>query len=143
MKLPEFLKVYCQDILERYRSGNVGDEEVKNYDDIIQDEDGNDIKVVYIDGEPVDIEEFFSNDDTDFYALYNHLPSAMEIRAKYLSRFEILLGADALRVVLMEMQEELEKTARNAELYKEYINDQNTADEEGSAMERRLYSGEW
>lgn len=143
MKMQEFVAKYCQDILDDYKNHTGDFSDVQDYDAIIEDEDGNHIKVIYIDGEPVDIEDMFSMDDEDFQGYHKNLPSAMEVRKKYLSRFKILLGVDVLLATLNDMKAEIAKTMRYSELYKEYINDQNTGDEEGSAVERELYLGKW
>lgn len=141
LKIGEFLKQYCSDIMELYEKYKNSDILYKDYDEIIDDDDGYPIKVVWVDGHAIDIEHFFSMDDDDFSYTYS-TPNALKAREQYLSKFTITDGFEAFFEELIKIQEEKKKIEEDIAKYSEVISSASAIPtEEGSALAGRLYSG--
>lgn len=138
----EFKKKYCSDLIERAKELANSEFITKDYDDIIEDDYGDPVKVLYAGGETINLDDMFGMDDADYAATYKS-QEALELRKKYLSQFVIIEGLDILNYVSKQMEDELAKINRSYELQKEFENDNSQPDEEGSAVSRALYSGRW
>lgn len=142
MLISEFITVYCEDIMRMVDEAEAKGLLTKNYDAIIEDDDGNLIKVVYAGQTPINIEDIMCGDIDEFSYLYPG-EEALATYHEYRSHYTILEGLDAIMEELFAMQREREKIENNFELYKELLNDTTVSDEEGSELQRRLYSGGW
>lgn len=141
MKIGEFLKVYCQDIMDLYNKYKDSNILSKDYDEIIEDEDGNPIKVVWADSIPIDIEDFFSIDEEEFSIRYPG-PTALKVREQYLKQFKIVEGFEAFFEELLEVQKYKKQVEDNAVLYGEVVSNATAVSpEEGSDVVGRLYPG--
>ena len=109
MKIFEFIDKYCSDIVREWHNRKkLIDLQDYPYDEIVEDSKGVSVPVVYIDGVPVPIMEFFTTAREDFVKLYK-MPSAEEAYDNYIRNFEILEGEEALSKVRMAMQAESER----------------------------------
>lgn len=99
MYIHGFIEKYCKDLIADFKQKSaLIDFSDCQYDDIIEDESGAKTPVVYIDGNPVPVQDFFALDRKDFIAAYN-TPSAGEIYDQYLDSYIILEGEDALNAI--------------------------------------------
>lgn len=141
MRIGEFLQKYCADIMETYNKYKDSEILYKDYDEIIEDDDGFPIKVVWVDSQAIDIEHFFSMDDYDFTHTYD-TPNALKAREQYLSKFNITEGFEAFFEELLKIQEEKKKIEEDTAKYSEVVSSATAIPyEEGSALAGRLYSG--
>lgn len=141
MKIGEFLKVYCKDIMDLYEKYKNSDILSKDYDEIIEDDDGNPIKVVWAGNIPIDIEDFFSIDAEEFSARYPG-PEALKVREQYLKQFKIVEGFEAFFEELLAVQEEKKKIEQDAVMYGEVVSSAAAIPaEEGADVVGRLYPG--
>lgn len=141
MKIGEFLKKYCSDIMELYEKYKDSDILSKDYDEIIEDEDGYPIKVVWAGSIPIDIEDFFSIDEEEFAERYPG-PEALKVREQYLRQFKIVEGFEAFFEELLAIQKEKEKIENDAVMYGEVVSSAAAIPtEEGSDVVGRLYPG--
>ena len=121
MRIKEFERLYCKDILERYntRSTLFGEEANLPYDKIIEDQYGNRIPVVEKDEVEVPISDIICLTEKDFIKQYPGA-KAYSLRRNYLSTIEILEGEELVSKLRKQVQEEREKYDSFGELYAEF-----------------------
>jgi len=115
MRINEFEKKYCVDILEKEMVADMIVDDVEfTYDAIINLQDGTPVKIVYDDaGNEIQIEDILTLQDTDFIRAYPH-PLSLEMYNQYLAAFVILEGEEvleALRVSIKESKAKIDKFA--------------------------------
>lgn len=99
MRIFQFIEEYCKDLVEEHkRKKQLIDLSDFPHDGISVDVEGNEIPVVYIDGENVPVSDFFTMDKSDFLYTWK-LPSAEEMFDNYLAAVEILEGEDVINRV--------------------------------------------
>lgn len=141
MRISEFIQKYCKDIMDLYEKYKNSDIIAKDYDEIITDDDGNQIKVVWCDGIPIDIEDFFSIDEEEYNNRYP-TPNALKVREQYLKQFKIVEGFEAFYEELTAIQNEKAKLENDVQLYGEVVSNASVVSvEEGSDVVGRLYPG--
>ena len=143
MLIAEFIRVYCDDIMQKYKEAEASGLTDKNYDEIIRNDDGELVKVVYAGDIAIDIEDIFTGDIEEFKYQYPG-EKALEVYNEYRSHYTILEGLDAMMEEFFAMQKEKERIESDYKLYKELLHDDTTvSDAEGSELQRRLHSGGW
>lgn len=141
MRISEFIQKYCKDIMDLYEKYKNSDIIAKDYDEIITDDDGNQIKVVWCDGVPIDIEDFFSIDEEEYTHRYP-TPNALKVREQYLKQFKIVEGFEAFYEELTAIQSEKAKLENDVQLYGEVVSNASVVPvEEESDVVGRLYPG--
>lgn len=137
-----FEEKYCLDILKEVASYKRIDDEVADYDAIIDNPNGDGkICVIYAGNDVIDIEDMFTIDEAEFTYRY---PSkeAWEAREAYRARFKITEGVELFEEELHALQKETQRIAEDAQLYKEMSKSvAAVSDEEGSNLSRRLFAG--
>ncbi len=109
MSIHGFIERYCKDIIRKNaQKTSLIDMSSYQYDDIIVDEDGVQVPVVYIDGTAVPVQDFFCMDKDDFCKAYV-LPSAGEVYDSYLSAYIILEGEEALNEIRNAIRAEADR----------------------------------
>lgn len=99
MKIYEFMAQYCQDIVNDVKTKKTMiDLSEFPYDEIIKDDNGNEVCVIYIDSMPVPIMDVISMSKDDFLNAYKY-PHSAECFENYVSNLEILEGTDAINKV--------------------------------------------
>lgn len=109
MNIFAFIDQYCQDIIEKVKADKrLVDLSGFPCDEVIVDGKGKSIPVVYVDGVPIPIKDFFSMTKADFLNDYK-LPSANEAYDNYLDNFTILEGEAVLSQLRISLQAEMER----------------------------------
>lgn len=104
-----FIEKYCKDlIIKKSQAKSFFIDDTYPNDDIIPDDDGNLVPVVYIDANPVPVQDFFGMDKADFIHAYNY-PSAAREYDNYLQNFEILEGPEALAITRNRIAAEIRR----------------------------------
>lgn len=121
MTFLEFVSAYCGDILRNYIKV---DTILKNtdfsYDGIIEDNDGNEIKVVFVDNDPknyIPIEEILVTLREDFIKAHPD-PKALATYDNYISRVERCFGEEAAKFYrnkMMKLRESIQVTISKEE----------------------------
>jgi len=99
MRIYAFIEKYCQDIVENQKKlASLIDLSEFPHDDVIDDEEGNKIPVVFVDGNAIPISDFMTLDRDDFLAVYKTqgCPEAFD---NYVSALTILEGEEALNKI--------------------------------------------
>lgn len=117
MKLGQFIDTYCQDILEEsnQRKSYLGADDGLPYDDIVQDESGRPMKVVYSATRRIPIADILDSDRSEFAKVYS-TPSDLETYDNYLNSIILMEGEEALEVIRKSVRNEM---ARIREFAKE------------------------
>lgn len=116
MNIFGFMGKYCSDLVSEYEcKKKMIDLAGFPHDDIIQDVEGKDIPVVYIDGNAVPVQDIITLDKADFLHAYN-FPSSEETYDNYVSGLLILEGEDALSRIRMQITEEQQRLEQDYEL---------------------------
>lgn len=117
MKIKEFIKTYCSDMVKSYSNNKkLVDWTTLPYQEMGEDTDGNPTPVVYIDGEQVPVKDFVAYDKTDFVSIHK-MPSAGEIYDNYISSLVILEGADVINQYRDRMKKEAEQIKNDIDTY--------------------------
>lgn len=116
MRMYAFIEQYCQDIVDaqRKRAALVDLAEFP-HDDVIDDEEGNKIPVVFVDGNAIPVSDFITLDKSDFLSVYKTqgCPEAFD---NYVSALTILEGEEALSKIRNMIIRETERLKEDVEL---------------------------
>lgn len=116
MRIYAFAEQYCQDIIDRHNKvQSLINLSEFPHDDIIDDEDGVKVPVVFVDGNAIPISDFMTLDRDDFLAVYNTqgCPEAFD---NYVSALTILEGEEALSRIRSMILSETKRLEQDVEL---------------------------
>lgn len=109
MRIDEFAQTYCQDLLELYKDKkSILDDYDLPYDDIIDDDEGTPIKVVYVGTKAIPITDIVSCTRDDFAQLYPDFESR-ELYDRYIDQLTIFEGEEAVMHIRNTMKREQER----------------------------------
>ncbi len=109
MKLMEFVDKYCSDLVEHYQEKNKALElDDLPYDDIIEDDTGEKIKVVYAGQKAIPVMDIISSTREDFAVLYPDFESR-ELYDRYIEQLVFWDGEEAVRHIQLMMRREQER----------------------------------
>lgn len=116
MKIYTFVEQYCQDIVDAQRKkAALVDLSEFPHDDVIDDDEGNKIPVVFVDGNAIPVSDFITLDRADFLAVYT-TQSCGEAFDNYVSALTILEGEEALSKIRSMIFKETERLKEDVEL---------------------------
>lgn len=96
MNIIDFIAKYCQDILSTFKDNSkLVEWTVLPYQELIEDDEGKKIPVVYVDGEAVHVRDFLEMEKDEFVYAHN-TPSAKEAYENYIEGLEIQEGVDVV-----------------------------------------------
>ena len=109
MKILEFAKTYCADIIEASKkAADLLDYEGFSYDDIIREDDGTYVKVVTTDNYVIPLEDILSMPCDEFQKVWPH-QECVEAYDLYLSNLVIIEGEEVLNHVRTQLRREQER----------------------------------
>lgn len=116
MLIAEFEEAYCSDILSKKKktSSTLIDWTTLPYQEIITNDEGEKIPVVWIDGEPVYNRDFLEMERDEFIHVHK-TPSAGVMFDRYTSEFEFIEGAEILTYYQNKAREEKARLLEDAE----------------------------
>lgn len=116
MRIFEFIDKYCADLVEkRNKLAALINLEEFPHDDVIDDDDGNKIPVVIVDGNPIPVADFLTLDKSDFLAVYR-TQGCEEAFENYVSALVILEGEEALSKIRNMILRETARLEQDADL---------------------------
>lgn len=116
MKIKEFERLYCQDILERKaRANELLDCGGLPYDGLAYDEEGKQYKVVYAPDEDIRLEDILSLDRENFRKEYPN-PKTLAVYDRYMESIITEEGVDVLIRIRNRMREEAERISNYEEI---------------------------
>ncbi|MDR1523281.1 MAG: hypothetical protein LBS29_04955 [Endomicrobium sp.] len=111
MIMTEFIQQYCQDIVAVYKKRReLFDDDDFAYDDIIYDEDGIPVKIVYAGKNEIPIQDILGLERLEFQKMYPDLCS-LDVYDTYIDSYVFFEGEDALhrvRKLLAQQKEEMD-----------------------------------
>lgn len=116
MRIYAFAEIYCQDIIDNQKKlAALVDLSEFPHDDIIDDDDGNKIPVVFVDGNAIPISDFITMDRDDFLVIYKTqgCPEAFD---NYVSALTILEGEEALSKIRSMVLNETKRLEQDVDL---------------------------
>lgn len=116
MRIHTFIDLYCQDIVDAQRKkAALVDLAEFPHDDVIEDEEGCKIPVVFVDGNAIPVSDFITLDRSDFLSVYKTqgCPEAFD---NYVSALTILEGEEALSKIRNMIMKETERLKEDVEL---------------------------
>lgn len=110
MKLGQFIDTYCQDLLEqsRQRKLYLGADDGLPCDEIVEDDSGNPMKVVYSPTRRIPIVDILDMDKNDFCKIYSS-PGDLETYENYCNSIIIMEGEEALEVIRKTIRSETDR----------------------------------
>lgn len=116
MRIYEFIDKYCDELVKKRKKleALISLEEFP-HDDIIDDDDGNKIPVVVVDGNAIPVSDFLTLDRKDFLAVYKTqgCPEAFD---NYVSALTILEGEEAISKIRSMILQETKRLEHDVEL---------------------------
>ena len=117
MNIIEFITAYCQDMITSFRDhSKLVEWTILPHTDVIEDDEGKRIPVVFIDGEAVHVRDFIEMERDEFVDVH-HTPSAGEIYDNYIEGLEILEGPEVVMRFRNAAKMEAQKLQEQAQLY--------------------------
>lgn len=116
MEIEEFTKVYCADILKQVEDRNkfMGEDDGLPFDDIIKDDSGNMLRVVFSGTRNIPIFDIIDMTLEDFRQIYSSSDD-LETRRRYLDSIILLEGEEALNALRNRTRAEIKKIETFAE----------------------------
>ncbi len=110
MKLGQFIDTYCQDLLEqsRQRKLYLGADDGLPCDEIVEDDSGNPMKVVYSPTRRIPIVDILDMDKNDFCKIYSS-PGDLETYENYCNSIIIMEGEEALEAIRKTIRSEMDR----------------------------------
>lgn len=110
MKLDEFIAKHCRDIVAEYgsKSSSIMDSFDLPYDDEIEDDSGELMKVIYCGTTYIPIGDILTTTREDFARMYPDF-ECRELRDKYVDSLIMLEGEDAIKHIRNAMARERER----------------------------------
>lgn len=110
MKLGQFIDTYCQDLLEqsRQRKLYLGADDGLPCDEIVEDDSGNPMKVVYSPTRRIPIVDILDMDKDDFCKIYSS-PGDLETYENYCNSIIIMEGEEALEAIRKTIRSEMDR----------------------------------
>lgn len=110
MLIHEFIVEYCQDIVETYTAthSKLLDSFDLPYDDEIEDDSGELMKVVYCGGKAIPINDILSMSKSDFARVYPDF-ECRDLYDKYIESLIMLEGEDALNHIRSVLDQERQR----------------------------------
>lgn len=116
MKIYEFISVYCQDLVSKNRvAKTLMALDGLPRDDVISDDEGTLVPVVFVDGSAIPISDFITMDRDDFLKTYTS-PGAPEAFDNYIAALSILEGEEALNRIRNAIAAETERLSKDVDL---------------------------
>lgn len=116
MKILEFVEKYCADIVQNFKdSSNLIDWTILPYDEKLEI-DGKMTPVVYIDSQPVQVQDFVAMEKSEF-TREHPTPSAGEAFDNYIDGLEIIEGPEFLTYLQNKMRAAAKKVEDDSEAY--------------------------
>lgn len=116
MTIYTFIDQYCKDLVEKNKvSKTLMALEGLPRDDVIEDDEGNVIPVVIVDGNNIPVSDFLTMDKHDFLKVWTS-PGAEEALDNYISALTILEGEEALNKIRNAVRAETERLKHDVEL---------------------------
>lgn len=130
MKYREFVEMYCQDIISEKESKNEYDidnlDAMFPYDEIINDKDGNPVKVVFAeqlntsDKIPIPVREILTTTVEELERVYAGT-NIKQLQENYMSMFEVFSPEETFRRIQITIAKEEEKRKQYANISVEDI----------------------
>lgn len=106
MKIPEFVNLYCADLVRKHRDQkNLCEAYGFPYDDTIEDIDGNPVRVVYGGDIEIPIQDILGMNREEFVKAYPHT-LCHETYDRYLEHIIIIEGEEVLNIIRNSLTEE-------------------------------------
>lgn len=116
MRIYEFIDKYCSDLVEkRNKMAALVNLEEFPHDDVVDDDDGNKVPVVLVDGNAIPVADFLTMDKADFLSVYK-TQGCEEAFDNYVSALVILEGEEALSRIRNMILREAQRLEEDAEL---------------------------
>lgn len=109
MKIGEFVDKYCQDIVQKSQEIDaVMADDGLPYDEIVEDESGSKMKVVYSANRRIPIRDIIEMERKDFAKIYSS-PDDLETYDRYCESIILLEGEEALQEIRNNVKREMER----------------------------------
>lgn len=109
MKIGEFVDKYCQDIVKKsLEIQSVFNDDGLPYDDIVEDESGSPMKVVYSANRQIPVRDILELDRTEFAKVYKGVDD-LETYDRYCDSIILLEGEEALTEIRNNVRKEMDR----------------------------------
>lgn len=110
MKLGQFMDMYCQDLIEqsKQRQTYLGTDDGLPYDEIVEDDSGNPMKVVYSPTRRIPIVDILDMSKDEFAKVYSS-PGDLETYENYCNSIVIMEGEEALEAIRKTVRSEMNR----------------------------------
>ena len=116
MRIYEFIAKYCQDLVSNHKvAKTLMALDGLPRDEVVEDDEGNLVPVVLVDGNAIPIADFITMDRVDFLLTWTS-PGAPEAFDNYVSALSILEGEEALSRIRNAIFREMERLQQDVEL---------------------------
>lgn len=114
MKIPEFIQIYCKDIIDDVSAnGDFIASDDYSYDEYVEDEFGKLEKAIFVGENPILVKDILFLCEKDFIHKYSK-QDELNARNNYLKSFIILYGEDVLKKTRLRV-EEFKRNAKTVE----------------------------